>query len=212
MNLYQNKYRIPSARLPNWDYRNAGAYFITICTQNREHFFGEINDGKMNYSALGGIADVLWYDLKNRFPYVELGEFVVMPNHIHGILILNNDNPLHDITDNQQKLSIHDSLYNSVDSVETLHATSLQPQQPQQSPIDNKNEQMANISPKSGSVSTIIRSYKSAVTFHVRRLGWEFAWQTRFYDHIIRNDDDFIKITEYIINNPKKWKEDKFYD
>jgi len=86
-------------------------------------------------------------------------------------------------------------------AVETLHATSLR----------HKNEQMAKISPKSGSVSTIIRSYKSAVTKHAHRLGFEFAWQTRFYDHIIRNEASFQTINTYIINNPVNWQEDKLY-
>ncbi len=105
---FKNKYRIPSARLQTWDYRWAGAYFITICTQNREHYFGKIEKGKMILSNVGVIADILWYEIKNHAKNVELGEFVVMPNHIHGILILNNDN-----------VNVQTS------HVETLHATSL---------------------------------------------------------------------------------------
>jgi putative transposase len=111
MEKFQNKYRIPSARLRHWDYRWAGAYFITICTQNRAHCFGEIADGKIQLSHVGVIANVLWYEIKNRAKNIELGEFVVMPNHIHGILIIN------DKTDN---------VGNGNDLVvETLHATSL---------------------------------------------------------------------------------------
>lgn len=188
MDKFQNKYRIPSARLQHWDYRWAGAYFITICTKDRIHYFGKIENGNMILSNIGVIADVFWYEIKNHAQNVELGEFVVMPNHIHGILILtgNDDN----------------------NNVETLHATSLQPiQQP-----NHKNEQMADISPKSGSTSTIIRSYKSAVTKHAHRLGFEFAWQTRFHDHIIRNDESFQTISNYIIHNPANWQEDKFFN
>ena len=184
---FHNKYRIPSARLQNWDYRWAGAYFITICTQNREHYFGEIENGEMQLSPIGAIADVLWHEIKNHTQNIELGAFVVMPNHIHGILILNGN-------------------VGNDDNVETLHATSLQ--STQQSTTD---EFMASISPKSDSVSTIIRSYKSAVTKHTHRLGFDFAWQTRFHDHIIRDNISFENIQTYINKNPIKWVDDKFY-
>lgn len=89
---FKEKYRSDSARLRNWDYGSDGAYFITICTHNREHFFGEINNNKMNVSPAGAIAHVLWDQIKNHTKNVELGEFVVMPNHVHGILILNGNN------------------------------------------------------------------------------------------------------------------------
>src|SRR5690606_30081265 len=89
MEKYKNKYRIASARAQWWDYGWNGAYFITICTRNREHSFGEISGGKMVLSNTGVIADILWYEIPNHAPFVELGDFVVMPNHIHGILILN---------------------------------------------------------------------------------------------------------------------------
>jgi len=116
MDKFRNKYRIPSARLQPWDYRWAGAYFITICTANRIHYLGEIENRKMVLSPIGVLADVFWHEIKNHAQNVELGAFVVMPNHVHGILILTgNDND------------------NDNDNVETLHATSLR----------HKNEQMA---------------------------------------------------------------------
>ncbi len=205
MNKFKNKYRIPSARLPHWDYRWAGAYFITICTQNRIYYFGEITNDNMQYSPVGAIADVLWYEIPHYAKNVELGAFVVMPNHIHGILILHNEN-IADTTDNVDNAD-------NVDDVETLHATSLPPQPPQtQHQTNHKNKQMSKISPKPNSISTIIRSYKSAVTKHAHRLGFDFQWQSRFYDHIIRDDAAFQKISNYIVNNPSNWKEDKFFN
>ncbi|GIV42962.1 MAG: hypothetical protein KatS3mg035_0085 [Bacteroidia bacterium] len=84
MNKFQNKYLIPSTRLQNWDYRWAGAYFITICTHNREHDFGEIHNGKMEWSHIGIIADILWYEIPYHAQNVELGAFVVMPNRIRN--------------------------------------------------------------------------------------------------------------------------------
>jgi putative transposase len=142
MDKYKNKYRNASARAQWWDYGWNGAYFITICTANRECLFGEIVDGEMKLSHAGVIAYILWTEIPYHTSFVELGDFVVMPNHIHGILIL--DKP-----------------------VGTLHATSPQQRQRQERTSQSpKNEQMSKISPKSNSISTIIRSYKSAVTKH----------------------------------------------
>ena len=176
---FRNKYRVPSARAAWWDYGWNGAYFITICTKNRLPYFGAIQNRKMTLANCGVLADVFWHEIPNHSNNVELGAFVVMPNHIHGILIL--DNP----------------------AVQTLHATSLPPQQPP--------NRMSDISPMAGTVSTIMRSYKSAVTKHAHRLGFTFDWQTRFHDHIIRNNGEFQRINDYIENNPNNWTEDKFF-
>ena len=137
--------------------------------------------------------------MKNHAKNVDLDAFVVMPNHIHGILILNGEN------NNIKKINNY--------SVETLHATSLRNNI--MSPDNTtplQNETMSKISPKPGSVSTIVRSYKSAVTKHANRLGYTFAWQSRFHDHIIRNHRSFQQIREYIINNPVQWNKDKLFN
>ncbi len=112
---FQNKYRIASARLPNWDYTSNGAYFITICTKDRIPYFGRIENKKMILSNMGIIADLMWHEIKNHAKNIELGEFVVMPDHIRGILILNGGDGM-GIAGNA--------------IVETLHATSL-PSSPQ---------------------------------------------------------------------------------
>ncbi|MFC6096659.1 transposase [Flavobacterium qiangtangense] len=90
-NKYLNKYRIPSARLQSWDYSNNGAYFITICTKSRKHYFGKILKGEMQLSDIGKLAVQFWLEIPNHFQSVELGNFVVMPNHVHGILIINSN-------------------------------------------------------------------------------------------------------------------------
>ena len=184
MAKFQNKYRSESARAQWWDYGNEGAYFITICTKNREHFFGEIINGIMHLSHLGVLADVLWHEIPHHSPNVKLGAFVVMPNHIHGILILNGN-------------------------VGTLSSSSLS--QPPNPETIIKNQQMANISPQSGTVSAIIRGYKSAITKHANRLGIENGWQPRFHDHIIRNEIEYQRIHNYIVNNPVKWEKDTLF-
>jgi REP element-mobilizing transposase RayT len=85
---FKNKYRITSHRLKNYDYSSSGAYFITICTKNREHFFGKIVQGEMEMNELGKMTEKYWKGIPNHFPDVVLDEFVIMPNHIHGVLFL----------------------------------------------------------------------------------------------------------------------------
>ena len=196
---FQNKFRNETTRLQNWDYRWDGSYFITICTKNREHYFGEISNGKMNLSNIGVLADIFWHEIKNHSKNVKLDAFVVMPNHIHAILILNGG-----YIDDDKTVVVGDSVV-----VGTGHALSLpQPQlQPQKKSIGQNRYQ--NIG--KNSVSSIIGSYKSAVTKHSRRLGYTFEWQRLYYDHLIQNEHSFNNISNYINNNVKKWDEDRFY-
>ncbi len=133
----------------------------------------------MLLSRIGLLAQIYWDEIPAHFPYAQLDAFVVMPNHVHGIVIISH-------------------------TVEPLHARAPQGQG------NDKNEQMAAISPKFGSLSSIIRSYKSAVTRGARASNEYFAWQSKFHDHIIRNDRAYYNIQRYIVNNPKKWEEDTF--
>ena len=199
-NLYKNKYRTQSLRIANWDYGQNGAYFITICTSDRVCYFGDIKNKKTMLSPLGVIADILWYEIKNHAKNCELGEFVVMPNHIHGILILNAD-----------------ATATATATVETRHALSLrhrhhqqqQPIQPTQrtpkSPIGKNRFQNQG----KNTVSSIVGAYKSAVTKHAHRLGYEFQWQRKYWEHIIRDENEYRRIAQYILDNPKKWALDK---
>jgi putative transposase len=86
---FKGKYRIPSARWAAWDYGSNAAYFVTLCVANRAHDFGTITNGEMNLSPLGQSALDCWNEIPAHFPFVELGEFVVMPNHVHGIVAIN---------------------------------------------------------------------------------------------------------------------------
>ncbi len=237
MEKFKNKYRIPSTRLQNWDYGWDAAYFITICTQNRNHYFGEIVETghalslqfpspspHMQLSHIGVIADILWHEIKNHANNIELGAFQVMPNHLHGILILNGNNavqtghalsqppPLSPTPPSSESQSPPPPL-SPPPSVETGHALSLPlpPQSPSPQPPKTIGQQRFQHIGKN-SIFSLIGSYKSAVTKHTNRLGFEFEWQTRFHDHIIRNNDEFQRIQQYIINNPAKWADDKFYN
>ena len=123
---YQNKYRIPSARLSSWDYSSNAACFITICTANREHYFGEIIDDKMQLSEIGKKANDNWLDISHHFSFVALDEFVIMPNHIHGIIV--TDKQI-DVGDNINNCGNSIASNSGTDVVETGHALSLrQPQ------------------------------------------------------------------------------------
>jgi putative transposase len=195
MEKFQNRYQVATARADWWDYNTNGIYFITICTSGRECYFGFIKNKILVLSETGMIAKRFWSDIPKHFPFVQLGEFVVMPDHIHGILIINQQDakPI-------DAIPVSNSESNSV---ETLHATSLQPAHPAQ---PEKNDRMAAISPKPGSLAAIVRSYKSAVTKNARLIHTEFNWQIRFYDHIIRDDFEYQRITDYIIDNPDNWE------
>jgi REP element-mobilizing transposase RayT len=186
---YMNKYRIASTRKPGWDYRREAVYFVTFCTHKRLPYFGRIVNGNMQFSDLGHIATRYWNYIPNHFPFIELINFVVMPNHIHGLV---------GIIDNLRDVTV----------VETLHATSLR--SPEQSQQIRNDEKMAGISPKRGSLSSVIRSYKSAVTRYANQNNIEFGWQTRYHDHIVQNDDEFVRINKYITINPRKWDNDDF--
>jgi len=175
MTLYQKKYRIESTRLKHWDYRNDGAYFITICTQNKQHFFGEIHNHQIYPNLIGDLAQKYWHTIPEHFPYARLDAFVVMPNHIHGIVLLKN-------TPKQTRTITPD-----------------------------KNQTMANISPTSGSIASLVRSYKSVVSKHAHEQYPAFAWQARYHEHIIRNPDSFARIQYYIKTNPENWRKDTLY-
>jgi putative transposase len=194
MKKYNNKYRIESVRLKNWDYRNNGAYFITINTENRKHFFGKIINSEMQLTPIGKYAENFWMEIPKHFPFVELGNFVVMPNHTHGILIINN----------VKSLRCNDSTVNK-----SLQCNEMD--KSLQCNDSTMNQYYSDISPKSGSISTIVRSYKSVVSKHARLLNPKFNWQSKFHDHVIRDSESFERIQNYIENNPSNWKDDKFY-
>jgi len=198
-NKFKNKYRISSARLQTWDYANNGAYFITICTQNRHHFFGKIQNQEMQLSEIGKLAEQYWLEIQNHFPMVELGNFVVMPNHVHGILII--DNISNSAVETRFIASDNDDVNNN--NNETRLIASLPGETGGFS--GDKNPMLGN------SISKIVRWYKGRCSFECRKINPNFAWQSRFHDHIIRNSKSFDTIQNYIEQNPVKWKEDTFY-
>jgi len=200
---FQDKYRIPSARLQNWDYGSNAIYFVTICTAHRECYFGNVIQtqnvvetqnfaslqAKIELSEIGEMADLFWNEIPNHFPFVELGEYVVMPNHVHGIIIIDKPNG-----------GNGNAIGNA--TVETQNFASLRPQH---------HHQVNAFGPQSQNLASIIRGYKTGVKKYATINRIDFAWQSRFHDHIIRNNDSLQRISNYILNNPMNWAEDKFF-
>lgn len=214
---FQNKYRIASNRLKNWDYGRNSAYFITICTQDRKHYFGEIKNGEMHLNQLGENATRFWLEIPNHFPFIELGNFVVMPNHTHGILII--DKPAVDMPN----LGISTTNL-GISTISTTPSTTIpitpssdmpklgistQPTTPDIPKLGistgGKIDEW-----KPGTIGVIINQYKRMVTIHNRKINPDFKWQSNYHDHIIRNSLAFENIQNYIEKNPSKWKEDTF--
>jgi putative transposase len=205
MKLNPKKFKKANCRVSWWNYANPGAYFITICTKEMEHYFGNIVDGKMQLSGAGILADVFWHEIKNHSKNIELGPFQVMPNHLHGILIIKCTD-----IENENFLYQHVKLDTGKDFhfVAARHALPLQNENQLQ--LDHDSIPRFQNQGKN-TVSSIIGSYKSAVTKHANRLHIEFEWQSSFHDHIVRNENEFYRISKYIENNPLNWENDRFF-
>jgi len=231
MEKFQGKYSISSTRLRNWDYASSGMYFITLCTKNREHYFGQIikpeNDTEhydMQLSEIGRIVESEWV----RTPEVrqdmnlELGEFQVMPNHFHAIVIIGenqfnvkefihetNKNPIAPGRDAMPRVSIEK---NSESNINPVLATDFNPEfENDLFDASNHNFPSKNkFAPQAKNLGSIMRGFKSAVTIYALDHKIVFGWQPRFYDHIIRDDDEYKRIANYIRNNPDNWGNDKF--
>lgn len=179
-----------SIRLPNYDYSQPGAYFVTIVTWHRECLFGEIVNGEMKLNGLGKIVQWEWLRLPKRFYFIELGTFVVMPNHFHGILIFR-------------------------ENVGATHSglTSVFPNKPSlpNETTDGVEGWPLPHGPKPASLGAVISQFKSRVTKQLWKIPtWNRIpiWQRNYYEHIIRNEEDLQNKTNYIEANPMLWAQD----
>ena len=188
MKINPQNYRRNSIRLKGFDYSLPGAYSITVVTHQRECLFGEVVDGEMLVNQFGKIVERTWMDLPTHYPQVTLEAFVVMPNHVHGIVIIND---LRGGSLLNGDLKVNNSMENG-ESLPDINQT-------------HPYKMMQHGLPE------IVRAFKS---FSARRINLisntqGFAvWQRSFYDHIIRDDWDYRNIWEYIQINPQKWQED----
>jgi len=184
-----------SNRLKGYDYSLPGFYFVTICINDRKDYFGEIRNAIMGLNEYGCIANQCWQDLPNHY-YCKLDEYIIMPNHFHGIIeIIENENDF-----------VRETAPPSITSAVVSVGAGLKPVPTDTTDVDGK---------KRHGLSEIIRGFK---TFSSRRINekqnhFRFRWQRSFYDHIIRDDESYIKIQDYINDNPLKWQIDRdFYE
>lgn len=201
-----------SIRLKEYDYSQDGMYFMTICTHDRKCLFGKItNDSEMILNNAGQMAKLCWEEIPKHYPFVALDEFVIMPNHVHGILIIdnsisgmNNKNitrandyfPTQTAKDNDSKLANNVGA-NDYSPLRTAH---------------DCNRNMVRPHGTSKTIGAIVRGFKIGVTKWFRANTEIYTvWQRNYYEHIIRNEKSLEKIREYILNNCYTWEKDKLF-
>ena len=242
-------------RMRGYDYAQEGAYYVTICTDARRHWFGHIAESVVHRSFIGELAQHCWDAIPEHMPHVDIGEFVVMPNHVHGIVIIRERmadarvvvGSRHGVPDNSSRhgvpgihpadapdtttnasntdaMDAHDHTDRGIHSIPDDHGTEMRDDtdpvadahaQHTRARLDAPlRDQRKPLGIPHGALGQIVASYKSAVT----RIAYRNdaltrgtpVWQQNFWDHIIRNDAEHQRIANYIRNNPKNWKEDRF--
>jgi len=183
MKLNPDRHHRRSIRLRGYDYLQSGAYFVTVCTKDRECLFGEVMDGEMRWNEAGRIVQTTWAELPSHYPGVQIDEFVVMPNHVHGIVVLSEHHG------NERDVGAQ-----FIAPPIGIAATS---------------KGAINRAPTLGSV---VRAFKARITTAIngiRQTPGVPVWQRNYYEHIIRADDDLNRIRQYIIDNPAQWAFDR---
>jgi REP element-mobilizing transposase RayT len=199
-----DKHHRRTVRLHDYDYSQAGLYFVTICAQNHECLFGDIVDDKMILNETGQIVHNEWLRTAELRPNVRLHNFVVMPNHFHAILeIMQCENSIENYVADDDNGG--DGTGVGARRALPLHETTNAKQRTNELPQSRFQNQGKN------TLSSIIGSFKSSVTKNVHGLGLYFAWQRNLWEHIIRNYGEYARIADYIDNNPMRWTEDRFY-
>lgn len=183
MTLFKNTYRAESIRLKDYDYSQPGAYFITVCTKNRQCIFGNITGGAMILNVGGNVVQQCWQGIPLHYPNVSLDVFVVMPDHVHGIILINERG-------------------NECGSVGSgsVEANNY-------SPLPSSAPQPSKFRSPSKTVGSMVRGFKIGVTKWFRQNTDIYdVWQDNYYEHIIRDENAFYRIREYINRNPSNWK------
>ena len=191
MSYNPNIHHRQSIRLKGYDYSQAGLYFVTLCLYGRACLFGHIENAEMILNDSGRAAQQCWLDIPNHYPNVVLHEYVIMPNHVHGIVQI-----------------VDDGGYGECRGVckgeckgEIFFAPT----------VDPTDEQMV-IRGTSRTIGSVLRGFKIGVTKWMREnTNVQNVWQRNYYEHIIRTEHSYQRIAEYIVDNPAKWGDDKFY-
>ncbi len=213
-----DKHHRRSIRLPGYDYRQAGGYFVTICVQDDGCLFGKVEAGRMHLNRMGRIVQQQWHRLPRHFPHVLLDAFVVMPNHLHGIIVIGargNDNRGRRgeafAPDRSDGFEEGTPQSRGVSSGSAANASPLQqhqppspPQQPPPSPTGTE----------PGSLGAVVQNFKSVSTRRVNRVRktpGASLWQRNYWEHVIRRRRDLERIRRYIHENPARWGRDRYY-
>ncbi len=183
---FNGKYRVKTARADWIDYNN-GDFFVTICTKNRSHYFGHIDNGEIYLTSIGLYTLEAIQNIQKHNPYCEVLGFVIMPNHIHLILSITDIREMH-----KNKVA--------PTQVETQYIASLQFQ-----------SQMRIISKQRSLLARTIANFKSAVTRYASAQKIEFGWQSRYHDAFIRNQAMMNQIADYVDNNVVRWATDCYF-
>lgn len=187
-----DKHHRRSIRLKNHYYASAGIYFVTVCVQNRKPLFGTVVDDTIELNEAGQMVQSGWKSLSVRFPGIEMDEFVVMPNHFHGILV------------------IHEIGFAGGDWASLVGAST---------PNDPVGEPPAGTSDTRPALGEMIGAFKSITTHQyiqgVRQIDWPSfdgrLWQRNYWEHIIRNNESLAEIRRYIQTNPLSWLDDELH-
>lgn len=195
-----------SIRLKGYDYTQAAAYFITLCTWQSKCLFGEVVRGEMRLNQAGRIVEAVWQQLASQFRQIRLDEFCVMPNHFHGIILISS------VVGATRLDRFEDDSSSRNLSIEHYSGDVGSPR-----PARDSDRDFAAARPKGpqpGSIGAMIGQYKSRATRLIRKLpGFEKApiWQRNYYEHIIRNEPEWKQIIQYIQGNPVQWEDDRLH-
>ena len=209
-----------SIRLKGYDYSQAGLYFITICCQNHTCLFGEIINDEMVLIDAGKMVEKWYYELEHKYKNIICDVMVVMPNHFHCIIeIVGAD--LHVRPNNDSNLSVGADLCVCPNVADLYVCPNDNPNKSVDTAPRNDSDNQNTIEGehKNSPLYQLVQWFKTMTTNEyirgVKDLGWERfdkkVWQRNYYEHIIRNQESYINISNYIINNPSNWQKDKFY-
>ncbi len=175
------KHHRRSIRLTGYDYTQPGAYFVTICTQGRACLFGEVLDGAMRLNPFGELVQMTWHDLPHHVDDIVLDAFVVMPNHVHGIIMI----------------------------VEPSVGAGSEPAPTEPAPTPATDEPTYKKRHGLPEIVRQFKTFSARRINHRRNMPGVPVWQRNYYEHVIRNDESLNSIREFIINNPRQWELDR---
>lgn len=212
-------HRRRSIRLKDYDYAQNGAYFVTLCAHERRHLFGEVVNGDVALNEWGRIVQSCWDEIPAHYPMVELDAFVVMPNHVHGVIVIANDDVRahrgdgdvgaqhgHDV-----RARRGDDDVRAHRSDDDVRAQYIAPQHTPQ-PAPKRGVTPNNVTPNS--LGSIVRTFKAAASRRINRLPNppdHPIWQRNYHEHIIRHTKSLDQIRAYVAGNPAKWAEDSLF-